>query len=135
MKTFTDECNELQEEIQLAYQQGVTMEEAEKLAARFLHAQMLVANELRVTDLDARMRKSGTKAVRAKVYLDAITGVEKKPTEGTLTALIDTNGLVSEEQNALDKAEAYRDQLKNYFDIFGNSHVYFRGIAKGNFSG
>lgn len=123
----------LEGKIQSSYEEGVTMENAEKLAAEFLRAMMLVSAELRTTDLDARMRKSGVKAVKAKAYLDIVTSQEKKPTETHIQSLIDTNGVVSEAQDNLDVAEVDKAELERYYDIFNNAHIYYRGIAKGKF--
>jgi hypothetical protein len=43
--------------------------------------------------------------------------------------------MVEEEQKSLDTAEVDRENLRRYYDIFGNAHIYFRGMAKGNFGG
>lgn len=123
----------LEGKIQSSYEEGVTMENAEKLAAEFLRAMMLVSAELRTMDLDARMRKSGVKAVKAKAYLDIVTSQEKKPTETHIQSLIDTNGVVSEAQDNLDVAEVDKAELERYYDIFQNAHVYYRNVSKGKF--
>jgi hypothetical protein len=96
---------------------------------------MVVSGELQKIDMDARMRKSGTKAVRAAVYLDESRKSDKKPTEATLAALVDTHEVVQGEQNGLDTAEANKAELERLYDIFGNGHIFFRGVAKGNFNG
>ncbi len=121
--------------IKSAYETSVTMEDAEKLAAKFIHAQIIAAQSLRETDLDARMRKSGLKAVKASVYLAESKKGDKKPTEATLEALVNTNQLVSSTQTQLDESEVQRDILINYLSVFKEGHIYFRGIAKGNFNG
>ena len=123
----------LENKIKSSYEIGVTMEEAEKLAAEFLHAQLLVSNELKVVDLDARMQKSGFKAVTATVYLEIIAKSDKKPTESNIEAVINTTKLVQDSRDQLDTAEVNRDSLQNYLSIFKEAHVYFRGIAKGRF--
>lgn len=132
---FQDLCKQLEAKIQASYEQGVTLEDAEKLAGEFLHAQLIVSAELKKADLDARMRKSGTKAVRASAYLDIVQASEKKPTETQIGSMIDTNPLVGREQDGLDRAEVDRDELERYYDIFQNAHVHFRTIAKGRFDG
>lgn len=124
---------ELEADIVRAYTEAVTIDDAEKLAAKFLHAQMQITQELKVVGLDARMKKAGLKAVQAAVYLSETQGKEKKPTEATLQHLINTNEDVSGEQDRLDTAEVSRDFLERYYDIFANAHIYFRGIAKGKF--
>lgn len=128
-------CAELEKEIESAYTAGVTMEEAERLAAKFLHAQLLISSELSKVDLDARMRKSGTKAVRAAVYLSIVSQAEKKPTENQIGSIIDTDEAVKKEQDAYDRAEVDKAQLERYYDIFLNGHIYMRGVAKGSFGG
>lgn len=125
---------ELADIIESTYTEGVTLEEAEKLAARFLHAQLQVSSELAKLDLDARMRKSGVKAIRAAVYLDKRSSGEKV-TEATLAAMVDSDSIVSGEQEGLDKAEVSRDELERMYNVFQNGHIYYRGIAKGNFNG
>lgn len=125
--------DELAGKIKSVYENAVTMDEAEKLAAEFLHAQMIVAEELRVADLDARMQKSGYKAVSAAVYMENATKTEKKPSDTLLQNTVDLNELVQKAREAYDKAEVEKDALQNYFNIFREAHIYFRGIAKGRF--
>lgn len=133
--TFQELCNQLEGKIQKTYESGVSLEEAEKLAAEFLYAQLKVSAELKVIDLDARTKKSGLKAVRAAAYMAAAATGDKKPTEAAIAAMVDTNKMVSTEQDGLDTAEVIRADLERYYDIFLNAHIYFRGIAKGSFGG
>ena len=126
-------CEELKSDIEKAYTEGVTLDQAERLAAKFLGAQMDVADKLRVVGLDTRMRKSGLKAVKAAVYLEEATRDQKKPSDVMLQALVDRNEIVSGEQTAFDEAEVSKNQLENYLDTFKNAHIYFRGMAKGRF--
>lgn len=133
--SFKQLCAQLETKIQSAYENGVTLENAEKLAGEFLGAQLKVSTELRKADLDSRMRKSGVKAIRAAVYMEAATKSDKKPTEAMLSSIVDVNDMVQGEQNSLDSAEVERDDLKRYYDIFTNAHIFFRGVAKGNFGG
>lgn len=128
---FKQLCEALENEVIASYTEGVTLDQAEKLAGRFLHAQMKVSNELKTADLDARTRKSGVKAVRAAIYLDIVQSSEKKPTEGALEHMINTNGVVSNEQSAFDSAEVEKANLERYYDIFASAHVYFRQMARG----
>lgn len=125
--------NSLKVDIQKAYEEGVTLELAERLAAKCLSLQIQLSTELSTVDLNARMNKSGFKAIKAAVYLKAATSGDKKPTEAMLTALVDSDELVMGEQNRLDKAEVERNELQNAFDICKESHIYFRGVAKGRF--
>jgi len=128
-------CRQLETSIESTYNEGVTMEVAEKLAAKFLSAQLMISKELTKADLDSRMRKSGLKAIRAAVYMTEATKGDKKPTELMLTSLIDSNEIVAGEQNSFDTAETSKEELQRYYDIFQNAHIYYRGIAKGNFNG
>lgn len=128
-------CEELKSDIEKAYTEGITLDQAERLAAKFLGAQMDVADKLRITDLDARMRKSGLKVVRAAVYLEEATKGEKKPSDVMLQALVDRNELVVGEQTAFDQAEVDKGQLEHYLNVFNNSHLYFRTLMKGSFNG
>jgi hypothetical protein len=133
MSNLTKLCKELESEIERTYTEGITMDEAERLAAKFLGAQLKVSDALKTVDLDCRMRKSGVKAVRAATYLKEIEGKDKKPTEATISAVIETNDIVSSEQDAFDKAEVNKAELERFYDIFLNAHIYYRGIAKGKF--
>jgi hypothetical protein len=126
---------ELTVEIEKAYVNSPTMEEAEKLAAKFLAAQMHIANELAVMDLDARMKKAGMKRVRAAVYAETVSSSDKKPTEAMITSIIDTDELVERAQTDFDTAEVEVELLRSYYSIFREGHIYFRGIAKGSFGG
>jgi hypothetical protein len=130
---FKEFCEKLETKIQKTYEQGVGLEEAERLAGEFLSAMIRISRELETQDLDSRMRKSGLKAVRGAAYLDIVSKGEKKPTESHISALIDTDKLVNDEQTGLDRAEASRDNLERYYNIFQNAHLHFRAIAKGRF--
>lgn len=125
----------LENRIKQAYTQGVTMEEAEKFAAECLHAQIAISSNLRTAALDTSMRKSGLKAVRAAVYLETVGRAEKKPTEAQLTATLDTDETIANQQDRYDTAEAEEAALKRMYDIAREAHIYFRGIAKGSFGG
>ncbi len=124
---------ELKLDIEKAYEEGVTLEHAERLAAKCLSIQIQLSAQLSNADLDSRMKKSGLKAIKAVVYMKAATSGDKKPTEAMLTAIIDSDELVLGEQNRFDEAEVLRNQLENAYDICKEAHIYFRGIAKGRF--
>ena len=132
-KELTKLVEDLTTDIRNAYETSVTLEQAERLAAKFLYGQICVANALQTSDLDARMRKNGVKQVKAAVYLEEATKSEKKPTEAMLGALVDRNELVSGEQEAFDKAEVSKAYLENALSILKDGHIYFRGISKGRF--
>lgn len=134
MNKFIKFCDTLQEKIKDSYESGVTAEAAERLAGEFLHAQLVVAEELRQADLDSRMRKSGVKAVRAIIYMEAATKSEKKPSDVLLEHHVNSNELVILEQKLYDEAEVHHIALENYYNIFREAHIFFRGIARGNFS-
>lgn len=135
MSNFKQLCDELQSIFQTSYEEGTTLEQAERLAARFNDALMDVSKELARVDLDSRTRKQGVKAIRATLYLDAASKGDKKPTEAMLNAILDSNDIIAGEQERLDKAEVETAELKRYYDIFTNAHIYYRGVAKGNFGG
>lgn len=120
------------QKIKDSYEQGVTVVGAEALAGEFLSGMIEVSEELRNVDLDARMRKSGVKAVRAAVYLEEIKKADKKPSDSWLEALINSNELVTGEQDRLDESEVQRDLLESYYSVFKEAHIYFRGISKGS---
>lgn len=132
---FTQFCEQLEAKIQSSYTEGVTLEVAEKLAAEFLHAGMVVSAELKKADLSARMRKSGVKAVRAAFYLETCSKLDKKPTENALDHMLSIDTMVQKEQDELDAAEVLKSELERYYNIFQNAHIFYRGVAKGNFNG
>lgn len=132
---FKQLCEELESKIEQSYLDGIIADDAERLAGQFLGAMMKVSSELRKADLDSRMRKSGLKAIRAAIYMDAATKPEKKPTEAALSAIVDMNDIVRSEQGSFDESEVDRDELERYFNIFQAAHVHYRTIAKGVFGG
>jgi hypothetical protein len=130
MKLFQD----LEKEIQDAYTgDGKTAEEAEKLAAKFLHAQMQISASLKVADLDARMRKAGIKTVRGTIYLDEVSKAEKKPSDVLLEQVLNINELVISAQHDYDEAEVNKAELERWYDITREAHIYFRALSKGRF--
>ncbi len=131
--TFQKTCLELEKKIEDSYISGISTEHAEKLSGEFLHAQLKVSEQLKKADLDARMRKSGVKAVRAAIYLDIVQKADKKPTESQIAAMIDSDKIVVDEQRGLDEAEVLRDEMERYYSIFQNAHIHYRTIAKGKF--
>lgn len=133
MTSFNKLCAKLEASIQSTYEEGVTLETAERLAAEFLYAQLQVSTQLKTAALDSRMRKSGVKSVRAAIYLENATKGDKKPSDVLLQAMVDVDPLVQGEQKAYDEAEVEAEELERYYSIFQNAHIYFRGIAKGKF--
>ena len=132
-KDLLEMCENLAKDIQDSYEGGVTMTDAEKLAGKFLYAQMQISNEIASVDLDARMKRSGVKAVKAAIYLEHATKTEKKPSDVLLSAMVDANEIVQGQLRAEAQAEVNRDWLRNQLTIFGEAHVHFRTIAKGSF--
>lgn len=126
-------CDSLSKEIEDSYESSVSIEQAEKLAAKFLYAQLQLSEELAVRDLDARMKKSGVKAIKAAVYHAEATKGDKKPSDAFLQSLVDMNEHVGSEQQSFDSAEVERERLQNYFNIFKEAHIFYRGISKGRF--
>lgn len=133
MTSLARYLDKMEKLIKNAYESSPTIEEAEKLAGRFLEAQIIVGKELSEVDLDTRMKKSGLKSVKAAVYLEKATASDKKPSDVMLNAMVDSDKLVGDSQDAFDKAEVLKNSLENYLSVFHEAHVYFRGIAKGRF--
>lgn len=133
MNNFEELATNLEKKIQKSYEEGITMEEAEKLAGEMLHAQMQLSSLLRSADLDSRMKKNGVKAAKAAAYLGSIPADGKKPTEAQLEHLVNTDKAVNVEQKHFDEAEVGRDNLDRYYNIFRDAHIHFRSIAKGKF--
>lgn len=125
--------DELKAIIERAYEGDVTIDEAERLAAKFLLVQMDVAAELSSSDLDARMKKNGLKAKRAQAYMSEVARNEKKPSDTLLEqhVAMDPGCQIAAEQ--FEQADAKRESLHLYFNIFKDAHIYFRGISKGRY--
>lgn len=133
LNTIKEFCEELTEDVKRAYESSTSVEESEKLAAKFLLGQIKVGEALKSADLNARMRKSGLKAVKGAIYLEESKKGDKKPTEATLQALVDLNETVSSTQDSFDIAEVERNELENYLSVFRDAHIYFRALSKGRF--
>ncbi len=129
---FNELKNELMREIQDSYESGVTLDKAEKLAAKFLTAMLAASTELKNKDRDVKMRKAGLKAVKARAFLDTLRG-ETKLTEAGRVATVDTNELVNAEQDAFDSVEVDRDDLERVYNTFKEAHIHYRGISRGRF--
>jgi len=116
--------------LQDTYQNGITLDQAEKEAAFFLSHQLNVSDALKAADLDVRMRKNSLKAVKAAIYMELCTKGEKKPTESFLEHALNTNPLVSQAQDELDEAEVNFADLTRQFGVYKEGHIYYRGISK-----
>ena len=133
MKTVFDVCGELKSIIETAYNEGVSVMEAEKLAAKTLVVRLELSQELKVVDLDSRMKKHGVKVTRADAYMSEIKKHDKKPVESFLEAAVTMDGNVIEAEHDYAKADVQKEMIQNYLDIFKDAHIYFRGIAKGTY--
>lgn len=125
-----DYCKSLEQNILDAYEQGVTITDAEKLGAKSLHVQLAISAELAVVDLNRRMRKRGLKAIKSAVRMEEIKKHDKKPTEGYLDDIVNLSELVSGEENGFDDAEVEKEELERLFGVFHEAHLYFRNLAK-----
>lgn len=120
-------------QIMLAYEEGVSIPEAEKLAALTLAARIEIAEEIKSTELDAKMRKQGVKALRGKEYLTIVAAEEKKPTEAMIAAKIDSSADVNAEEEQLALAEVNASHLKSMLDLYKDAHLFFRQVCRGTF--
>lgn len=132
-KDFKEMIEELSQDIQGAYEDSPTIPEAEKLAGKFLYAQLQISDELMRSDLDARMKRAGTKAVKAAVYLEHATEGLKKPSDTMIGARVDSSDIVMGQIKAEAEADVERDWLKNHLEIFKEAHIFFRNLSKGSF--
>lgn len=124
---------ELEQKIINAYTEGVTLDDAEKLAGEFLEAQIKASEEIKQLDLNARLLKSLVKQTRAEVFVTEATTPEKKPSDTLLSAMVDKNQKVQHEQGTLDLAEVDRDEILRMFNIFKDAHIFYRGVSRGKF--
>lgn len=123
-------CTKLEVKIQAAYEESLTIPEAEKLATEFLAAQMRIVSELARADLDRRMRKRGVKTLRSAARVAEVKRHDKKPTESALEDAVNLDPIVQEQEKQFDEAEVNKEQLSNYLGVFQESHIHFRGVAK-----
>jgi hypothetical protein len=128
-------CEELKLAIENAYNEGISIPDAEKLAARTLTARLELSDEIKSAALDSKMRRNGVKVVRANAYMDEITKHDKKPAEAFLENAVNLSPEVNEEENSYAEAEAELSRLIAYLDVFKDAHLYFRTIMKGSFEG
>lgn len=135
MSKLSNICEELKVAIERAYDEGVTVPDAEKLAARTLLARLELADQIKSIDLDSKMRKNGVKSIRAAVYMEEISKHDKKPAEAFLDHAVNLNELVGIEEKGFSEAESERDRLKAYLGVFQDAHIYFRSIMKGTYEG
>lgn len=126
-------CQELKQSIERAYAEGVTMQEAERLAAKTLSVRMMLADSIQVADLDARMRRHGVKAVRASAYMEELSKHEKKPAEGFLENAVNLNPDVAQEEREYATVDTEKDRFFTYLGIMADAHIFFRNVAKGSY--
>ena len=124
---------ELQDTIARAYTEGVTMQEAERLAAHTLSVRLQIADHIKSSDLDARMKKHGVKAIRAQVYLEQIAANEKKPTEAWLESAVNMSDLVKAEETLYAESDTDTRRLETYSDVLKDAHIFFRKVMGGSF--
>ncbi len=122
----------LVKDIELAAAGGLTLDLAERLAGKALAVQNSISEDLKAASLDARMRKSGVKAVKAAVYLAGVQAADKKPSDVLLSAQVDSDPMVMEQQRGLDTAETLVEELERHWHIAKEFHIFVRGIAKGS---
>lgn len=131
---FQEFCKQLENKIVSAYD-GVSTEQSERLALEFLQAQLFASAELTEKDMDARMKKSGNKAIRAAVYLNTVSSSDKKPTEAQISAIIETDEQVATQQNLSDAAEVELGEIQRFYDIFTRAQLLFKKRSEGSFGG
>lgn len=120
----------LLEQIKKASEDNITITEAERTAALALDTMDEISDELTIVDKNRRMRKSGLKALKAAIRLEAVQKNEKKPTEGALEDLVAVSIDYRSAEEEYDDAEVLQAELDRHFDISKESHIYFRGVAK-----
>lgn len=125
----------LKEDVLRIYEESISITEAERLSAKFLHAQMEISEEIKRKDLDARMKKAGLETMESKVLLDEIAKHDKKPSDSVLSAVVATNEQVNASKNAMFEAQTETEALKRLYEIFKDGHIFARGIAKGSYDG
>lgn len=129
----SDKYEYIRQLVQEAYNCPPDLREAEKIATRFVGSMLDVSMDLQKADLNARMRRTGLKAIKAAVYMKNATATDKKPSDVMLNAQVDQDKLVIDEQNAYDEAEVAADYLRNLYNTLKEAHVHFRGISKARY--
>lgn len=126
---------ELKKDVLRIFEESITIPEAERLAAKFLYAQMIVSEEIKGADLECRLKKAGVKTMSSKVYLDEVAKHEKKPSDTLLDNIVATNAEVNTNQDLFDRAQVHLEALKRLFEMLRDAHIFCRGIAKGSYDG
>lgn len=123
---------ELIQSLETTYQGGITLGEAEKLAAKALFVMDQLSRELVTKEGDRRLRKAGVKAIRAAIRIAEVKKYDKKPTESQLEDVLNTSEIVLAEESAFDSAEVDSEAYERMYSIAKEIHVYYRGVARGS---
>lgn len=106
---------------------SLSASEAERRAGEFLVAQATIANWRHLLSED----KIRLLSVQTAVYAEQMSkGTAKTVTENKLTAEASSEYTTAREE--LERIENDLSYLKTYAEIFNNSHIFYRGVAKGN---
>lgn len=125
----------LVELIETAAEEGVTIEVAERTAGAALLVMETLSSQLTFLDRETRMRKRGLKAIKSAVRLAETKKYDKKPTEGALDDAVNLDETVQKEEAAFDDSEVMTQEVERQFGIAKETHLYFRGLSKGAYSG
>jgi len=123
----------LEQKIIKSYTEGTNLVDAESLAAEFLAAQIQISEEVKEESIRHRMLKADLKEKAAAVLYNAATAGDKKPSDSILQALVDKDPGVKEAYQVHVVSEERANELERLYNIFRESHIYYRAIGKGRF--
>ncbi len=122
-------------EFKAAHHEKYEPKKAELTAALCLEAQKQLAHFLSDSELLSKEKKSEVERVEAERYFFYKENKKNPDEKMTDTAL---NRMVAKDQEVLSAkreqymAEADFGKYKNLFGVLKDSHIFFRGLAKGN---
>lgn len=128
--------SEISQELKKAHEIKYDIAEADSTAALCLRAQKELAEFLSEAELLAKERKSNLESIEGERYLyfkfnHTIDGKEVKLSDEGVKHLVAKDPLVKEAKHELYEAESDFSKWKNLFGMLKDSHIYFRGLAKG----
>lgn len=128
-----DLAKDLEQKMMAVAKDNQTIEEAEELAMELCAIEFRLVTEITPLHMDMLQRKNGVKHLRAAIRLEHMSkaGDGKKPTEGHLEALLDSDKLIIDEQKASDEAICEYAEAERLLNAVQNAQIPMRKKAGG----
>lgn len=133
-------AEELQELIQdciaetkTAHEVKYDAEQAEKTAAMFLHARLLLAQFIEDVELNAKQSKGEIDRIEGEKYFHYKETInsDKKVTEAVLVAAVARDSEVVQAKKNWASSEAELRKYSFIMDTLKEGHIFFRNVGKG----